>query len=62
MSCVHANNFCWFDCYSFLNPLLYKMPADAFNDITTGDNKCTEDVSDYYTVVPRSKLILTRCL
>jgi tripeptidyl-peptidase-1 len=25
----------------FLNPLLYKMPANCFHDITTGANKCT---------------------
>merc|ERR1712098_980204 len=30
----------------FLNPFLYQMYADmpsAFTDVTTGDNKCTED-------------------
>merc|ERR1711879_812705 len=30
----------------FLNPLLYKMHAeasDAFTDVTIGDNRCTED-------------------
>ena len=30
----------------FLNPLLYKVAAaapDAFNDVTEGDNSCTED-------------------
>jgi tripeptidyl-peptidase-1 len=27
----------------FLNPLLYQMPSDAFNDITDGDNRCTEE-------------------
>lgn len=26
----------------FLNPLLYSLPASAFNDITSGDNSCTE--------------------
>jgi len=27
----------------FLNQMLYKAPASAFNDITVGNNKCTED-------------------
>lgn len=27
----------------FVNPLLYKMPSSSFNDITVGDNICTED-------------------
>lgn len=35
-----------FSLLGFLNPLLYKMAAacpNCFNDITTGDNICTED-------------------
>lgn len=27
----------------FMNPLIYQLPASAFNDITVGANKCTED-------------------
>ena len=27
----------------FLNPFLYQLPASAFQDVTIGDNTCTED-------------------